>query len=188
MPYICFDALNFLLFMQCASAIDNFATFYFNHVTVGESVTSPVALSAVGLIAEFPELFSRVSLWLACCLDSSLFPYNLQFVNRQLQDCQSCIIAEVRASGGHYSATIVFRLMMRQQLPLLWPNSANSIAHGMCQTASPKIDSIACLVVNFVIYSLYPSLLLLNIYSITYSLLVPSLFQMSNHSQIYINL
>ncbi|XP_039690945.1 exportin-7 isoform X3 [Medicago truncatula] len=45
---------------QCASAIDNFATFYFNHVTVGESVTSPVALSAVGLIAEFPELFSRI--------------------------------------------------------------------------------------------------------------------------------
>lgn len=97
MPYICFDALNFLLFMQCASAIDNFATFYFNHVTVGEPVASSVALSTVGLIAEFPELFSRVSLWLACCLDSSLFSYNLQFVNSQLQDCQQCIIWEVQS-------------------------------------------------------------------------------------------
>ncbi|KAJ1436056.1 putative exportin-7-like isoform X2, partial [Sesbania bispinosa] len=45
---------------QCASAIDNLATFYFNHVTVGESVTSPAALNVAGLISECPELFSRV--------------------------------------------------------------------------------------------------------------------------------
>ncbi|WJX11071.1 hypothetical protein P8452_01723 [Trifolium repens] len=45
---------------QCAAAIDNFATFYFNHVTVGELVTSPAALRSVGLISEFPELFSRI--------------------------------------------------------------------------------------------------------------------------------
>ncbi|GAU34352.1 hypothetical protein TSUD_20590, partial [Trifolium subterraneum] len=45
---------------QCASAIDNLATFYFNHVTVGESVTSPAALRTVGLISEFRELFSRI--------------------------------------------------------------------------------------------------------------------------------
>ncbi|PNY12018.1 exportin 7, partial [Trifolium pratense] len=45
---------------QCASAIDNLATFYFNHVTIGESVTSPAALRTVGLISEFPQLFSRI--------------------------------------------------------------------------------------------------------------------------------
>ncbi|XP_073223202.1 uncharacterized protein [Cicer arietinum] len=45
---------------QCASAIDNLATFYFNIVTVGESVTSPAALNTAGLISEFPELFSRI--------------------------------------------------------------------------------------------------------------------------------
>ncbi|KAL2993267.1 hypothetical protein AAZX31_10G100200 [Glycine max] len=45
---------------QCASAIDNLATFYFTHVTVGESVTSPAALNLAGLLSDCAELFSRI--------------------------------------------------------------------------------------------------------------------------------
>ncbi|XP_027367978.1 exportin-7-A-like isoform X1 [Abrus precatorius] len=45
---------------QCAYAIDNLATFYFTHVTVGESVTSPAAVNVAGLISDFAELFSRI--------------------------------------------------------------------------------------------------------------------------------
>ncbi|KAK7344913.1 hypothetical protein VNO77_15144 [Canavalia gladiata] len=45
---------------QCAYAIDNLATFYFTHVTVGESVTSPTAVNVAGLISDCADLFSRV--------------------------------------------------------------------------------------------------------------------------------
>ncbi|KAK7278986.1 hypothetical protein RJT34_24027 [Clitoria ternatea] len=45
---------------QCSCAIDNLATFYFTHVTAGESVTSPAALNAAGLISGCAELFSRI--------------------------------------------------------------------------------------------------------------------------------
>lgn len=45
---------------QCAYAIDYFATFYFTHVTVGESVTSPAGHNVAGLISDCAELFSRI--------------------------------------------------------------------------------------------------------------------------------
>ncbi|RDX91388.1 Exportin-7-B, partial [Mucuna pruriens] len=45
---------------QCAYAIDHLATFYFTHVTIGESVTSPAALNVAGLISDCAELFSRI--------------------------------------------------------------------------------------------------------------------------------
>ncbi|KAK7393039.1 hypothetical protein VNO78_21490 [Psophocarpus tetragonolobus] len=41
---------------QCAYAIDSLATFYFTHITVGESVTFPAA----ELISDCAELFSRI--------------------------------------------------------------------------------------------------------------------------------
>ena len=52
---------NFHFHLQSASAIDNLATFYFNHITVGESLASPVALNVAQLISDCSGLFSGVS-------------------------------------------------------------------------------------------------------------------------------
>ncbi|KAK7267202.1 hypothetical protein RIF29_19867 [Crotalaria pallida] len=45
---------------QCASAIDNLASFYFMHVTVGESPVSSAALNVARLISDYPVLFSGI--------------------------------------------------------------------------------------------------------------------------------
>ncbi|XP_061360451.1 uncharacterized protein LOC133304431 isoform X2 [Gastrolobium bilobum] len=45
---------------QCATAIDNLATFYFINVTVRESASSPAARNLAGLISDCPGLFSRI--------------------------------------------------------------------------------------------------------------------------------
>ncbi|CAJ1967772.1 unnamed protein product [Sphenostylis stenocarpa] len=45
---------------QSAYAIDNLATFYFTHVTVGESVNSLAAHNVAGLTSDCAELFSRI--------------------------------------------------------------------------------------------------------------------------------
>ncbi|KAK4380187.1 hypothetical protein RND71_002049 [Anisodus tanguticus] len=42
---------------QCASAVDNLATFYFEHITAGESPTTPVALNLAQHLADCPNIF-----------------------------------------------------------------------------------------------------------------------------------
>ncbi|KAH0730079.1 hypothetical protein KY289_001267 [Solanum tuberosum] len=42
---------------QCASAVDNLATFYFEHITTGESPTTPVALNLAQHLADCPNIF-----------------------------------------------------------------------------------------------------------------------------------
>lgn len=51
--------LNFML--QCASAVDNLAAFYFNNITMGEAPTSPAAINLARRIADGPNLFPEVS-------------------------------------------------------------------------------------------------------------------------------
>ncbi|KAL8529313.1 hypothetical protein ACS0TY_006656 [Phlomoides rotata] len=45
---------------QCASAIDNLAAFYFNHITMGEAPTSPAAVNLARHIAECPALLPEI--------------------------------------------------------------------------------------------------------------------------------
>lgn len=45
---------------QCASAIDNLATFYFNITTMGEAPTSPAAINLASHIAECPSLLPEI--------------------------------------------------------------------------------------------------------------------------------
>lgn len=53
--------INLNLLFQCASAIDNLCTFYFNCITLGESPNSPAALSLAQHIAEYPGFLPEVS-------------------------------------------------------------------------------------------------------------------------------
>lgn len=45
---------------QCASAVDNLATYYFNHITVGESPTTPAALNLARHVADCPGVFPEI--------------------------------------------------------------------------------------------------------------------------------
>ncbi|KAF5937890.1 hypothetical protein HYC85_025396 [Camellia sinensis] len=45
---------------QCASAVDNLATYYFNHITVGESLTTPAALNLARHVADCPGVFPEI--------------------------------------------------------------------------------------------------------------------------------
>ncbi|PSS01717.1 Exportin-7 like [Actinidia chinensis var. chinensis] len=45
---------------QCASAVDNLATFYFNNITVGESPTTPAALNLARHVADCPGVFPEI--------------------------------------------------------------------------------------------------------------------------------
>ncbi|XP_047334850.1 exportin-7-A-like isoform X2 [Impatiens glandulifera] len=45
---------------QCASAIDNLATFYFNNITLGESPSSPAALGLARNVADCPDVFPEI--------------------------------------------------------------------------------------------------------------------------------
>ncbi|CAL9167346.1 unnamed protein product [Musa hybrid cultivar] len=45
---------------QCASAVDNLATFYFNHIIIGEVSASPASMNFTRHIAEFPNLFTEI--------------------------------------------------------------------------------------------------------------------------------
>nr|XP_018624016.1 exportin-7 isoform X3 [Nicotiana tomentosiformis] len=45
---------------QCASAVDNLATFYFDHITAGESPTTPVALNLAQHLADCPNIFLEI--------------------------------------------------------------------------------------------------------------------------------
>ncbi|KAL7225616.1 hypothetical protein ACSBR1_020889 [Camellia fascicularis] len=45
---------------QCASAVDNLATYYFNHITVGESPTTPAALNLAQHVADCPGVFPEI--------------------------------------------------------------------------------------------------------------------------------
>lgn len=45
---------------QCASAVDNLATFYFDHITVGESPTTPAALNLARHVADCPTVFTEI--------------------------------------------------------------------------------------------------------------------------------
>ncbi|XP_019159433.1 PREDICTED: exportin-7-like isoform X2 [Ipomoea nil] len=53
-------ALDAGISTQCASAIDNLASFYFNNITIGESPTSPAAVRLAGHIAESQNLFPQM--------------------------------------------------------------------------------------------------------------------------------
>lgn len=52
--------LNIML--QCASAVDNLAAFYFNNITMGEAPTSPAAINLARHIVDAPNLFPEVSM------------------------------------------------------------------------------------------------------------------------------
>ncbi|URE05702.1 hypothetical protein MUK42_19697 [Musa troglodytarum] len=45
---------------QCASAIDNLASFYFNNITVGEMPPSPATMNLARHVAECPNLFAEI--------------------------------------------------------------------------------------------------------------------------------
>ncbi|KAJ8503871.1 hypothetical protein OPV22_004757 [Ensete ventricosum] len=45
---------------QCASAIDNLASFYFNNITVGEMPPSPTTMNLARHVAECPNLFAEI--------------------------------------------------------------------------------------------------------------------------------
>ncbi|XP_074590351.1 uncharacterized protein LOC141846243 isoform X2 [Curcuma longa] len=45
---------------QCASAIDNLASFYFNNITVGEMPPSPAAMNLARHVVECPNLFAEI--------------------------------------------------------------------------------------------------------------------------------
>ena len=47
--------------LQCASAVDNLAAFYFNNITMGEAPTLPTAVNLARHIADCPNLFPEVS-------------------------------------------------------------------------------------------------------------------------------
>lgn len=52
--------------VQCASAIDNMASFYFNNITAAEGPPSQAALSLARHVAECPNLFPEVSFSIIC--------------------------------------------------------------------------------------------------------------------------
>lgn len=52
-------AINLIL-LQCANAVDHLASFYFRHVTTGESPTLPAALNLAQRITECPGLLPQV--------------------------------------------------------------------------------------------------------------------------------
>ena len=56
--------------LQCAVAVDNLATYYFNNITMGEAPTSPAAIRFAQHIADCPSLFPEVTHH--CCLSDSL--------------------------------------------------------------------------------------------------------------------
>ncbi|OIV90033.1 hypothetical protein TanjilG_23953 [Lupinus angustifolius] len=45
---------------QCAATIDSLATFYFMHITVGESPVSPAAHNVARLMSDYPGIFSGI--------------------------------------------------------------------------------------------------------------------------------
>ncbi|XP_047307170.1 exportin-7-A-like isoform X3 [Impatiens glandulifera] len=45
---------------QCASAVDNLATFYFNNITIGEPPASPAALVFARNVADCPDVFPEI--------------------------------------------------------------------------------------------------------------------------------
>ncbi|MQL98443.1 hypothetical protein Taro_031154, partial [Colocasia esculenta] len=45
---------------QCASAVDNLATYYFNHITVGDAPPSAAAMNLARHIADCPSLFPEI--------------------------------------------------------------------------------------------------------------------------------
>ncbi|GAA0181833.1 transporter [Lithospermum erythrorhizon] len=45
---------------QCASAVDNLASFYFNNITMGEAATSPAAINLAMHVAECPNLLQEI--------------------------------------------------------------------------------------------------------------------------------
>ncbi|KAI8562570.1 hypothetical protein RHMOL_Rhmol03G0045300 [Rhododendron molle] len=45
---------------QCASAVDNLATYYFNNITVGDSPTTPAALKLTRHVADCPGVFPEI--------------------------------------------------------------------------------------------------------------------------------
>lgn len=47
--------------LQCAIAVDNLATYYFNNITMGEAPTSPAAICFAQHIADCPSLFPEVN-------------------------------------------------------------------------------------------------------------------------------
>ena len=50
------------MLLQCASAVDKLATFYFIDIVTGESPSSPAALCLAQHITNCPGLFQEVSL------------------------------------------------------------------------------------------------------------------------------
>ena len=54
------------MLLQCASAVDKLATFYFIDIVTGESPSSPAALCLAQHITNCPGLFQEVSLLHTC--------------------------------------------------------------------------------------------------------------------------
>ncbi|KAJ0043503.1 hypothetical protein Pint_18407 [Pistacia integerrima] len=53
-------SVNTNIISQCASSIDNLATFYFIHIITGDSPTSPAALNLAKHISDCPGLFPNI--------------------------------------------------------------------------------------------------------------------------------
>ncbi|KAJ0099277.1 hypothetical protein Patl1_21059 [Pistacia atlantica] len=53
-------SVNTNIISQCASSIDNLATFYFIHIITGDSPTSPAALNLAKHISDCPGLFPNM--------------------------------------------------------------------------------------------------------------------------------
>lgn len=64
--------------LQCASAVDNLAAFYFNNITMGEAPTSPAAINLARHIVDCPNLFPEVSM-VYCILHCRLMSYFVIF-------------------------------------------------------------------------------------------------------------
>ncbi|KAL8529314.1 hypothetical protein ACS0TY_006656 [Phlomoides rotata] len=112
---------------QCASAIDNLAAFYFNHITMGEAPTSPAAVNLARHIAECPALLPEI---LKTLFEIVLFEdcnnqwslsrpmLSLILINEQMfTDLKTQILAsQVNHISGHTVLSITF-LRIHQNLP-----------------------------------------------------------------------
>lgn len=58
--YVTWGLLIFVILLQCASAVDNLAAFYFNNITMGETPSSPAANNLARHIVDCPTLFPEV--------------------------------------------------------------------------------------------------------------------------------
>lgn len=72
----CAMSNSFNFWLQCASAVDNLAAFYFNNITMGEAPNLPASVNLARHIAECPNLFPEVYIFLILLCTSQLNIHN----------------------------------------------------------------------------------------------------------------